>query len=629
MIRINQYKIEIILIIISIISIFFLWHQHIADFYLNVAWGGFSPIGWIAERNNPANFAKGFPTGLVGHYEKSLTMYLYIIGSKITSTIVVSYFVMLMEILSLFLLGYVFSIKFSKKENIILKTFIIGCVLGFSCARNFDWGRWGQPFIVGQFYTFADVFRALSFIYIVTSDYTKSGIFSALAICTHPLMGLTGVAGNIFFSVKELLHKKRHILLAIGIPALISIIWFLLFFRKAAINSNNTIPTTDWFYFSQLLSSHFYPTYFGVFTKYFYRYVIPFISFSACFFVLLYQSEKNRQYLKNFVWFYLGIMSIVIIGIINSHFHLSPVIIKLAPQRANEFILLIGVPLICLELLNLIKKGRWLQKFSALFILITLFFPFAKWSILAAILLMISCREISKKVTLAFIIFVIGIFLFYYSKGFFTDPFYTLVGPIKSKFNVICFISLFIVIAGQLLKKERIALFWAFALTIYGAFYYVNDSRLSKEDKKLFSDFYEAQLWARQNSQAQDSFMVDPTIFYGWRDFSERSSYGNIREWLHTSWLYDSKFEIYQVGIRRAQEFGVNLYNYSDSSELYKDIRTAFYSKPSELMKINACEKNFMVGRNQYLNQQTILSDLEQVYKNDSFSIFKNLNCKK
>ena len=72
----------------------------------------------------------------------------------------------------------------------------------------------------------------------------------------------------------------------------------------------------------------------------------------------------------------------------------------------------------------------------------------------------------------------------------------------------------------------------------------------------------EAQLWAKANTSSSSLFMIDPTIYYGWRDFSQRSSFGNVREWLHTSWLYDSRTANYEEGRNRAAEFGISMKDY-------------------------------------------------------------------
>ena len=53
--------------------------------------------------------------------------------------------------------------------------------------------------------------------------------------------------------------------------------------------------------------------------------------------------------------------------------------------------------------------------------------------------------------------------------------------------------------------------------------------------------------------------MVNPTTIYGWRDYAQRSSFGNLREWLLTSWSYSSDFAVCQEGLKRVGEFGVKV----------------------------------------------------------------------
>ena len=55
--------------------------------------------------------------------------------------------------------------------------------------------------------------------------------------------------------------------------------------------------------------------------------------------------------------------------------------------------------------------------------------------------------------------------------------------------------------------------------------------------------------------------MVDPAIYYGWREFSQRSSFGNLREWTY-NWANSNDYATYQEGMKRFGEFGVALEPY-------------------------------------------------------------------
>jgi hypothetical protein len=149
------------------------------------------------------------------------------------------------------------------------------------------------------------------------------------------------------------------------------------------------------------------------------------------------------------------------------------------------------------------------------------------------------------------------------------------------------------------------------------------------EEKSAGLAFMNAQLWAKDNSPSGALFMVDPTIYYGWRDFSQRSSFGNMREWLHTSWLYDSNRTNYDEGMRRAEEFGLSPFNYLNESppilgyeKMDRDIRAAFYSF-DENWFLNMSHKygiNYVVMRKKYIQK---FLKFEKDYENDFIIIYK------
>lgn len=120
--------------------------------------------------------------------------------------------------------------------------------------------------------------------------------------------------------------------------------------------------------------------------------------------------------------------------------------------------------------------------------------------------------------------------------------------------------------------------------------YYANPSLfLGLRDKPLGEAYLSAQLWAKENTVPAAFFLVDPTIYYGWRDFSQRSSFGNMREWLHPSWLYDPKKVNYNEVLRRDAEFGYSPPVYLKESpplkgfdKIYAVVGDRFYSYDAE-----------------------------------------------
>ena len=77
------------------------------------------------------------------------------------------------------------------------------------------------------------------------------------------------------------------------------------------------------------------------------------------------------------------------------------------------------------------------------------------------------------------------------------------------------------------------------------AVWWVGQSRPSPQMRAWCRDYRDTQVWARENTPRDALFLVDPVVRhpgvgYGWRDYSRRSSFGNLREWLYAGWSYSS-----------------------------------------------------------------------------------------
>jgi hypothetical protein len=151
----------------------------------------------------------------------------------------------------------------------------------------------------------------------------------------------------------------------------------------------------------------------------------------------------------------------------------------------------------------------------------------------------------------------------------------------------------------------------------------------SLADKPLGEAYLHAQLWAKEHTDPDALFMADPTIYYGWRDFSQRSSFGNLREWLHTSWLYDSKKSNYDEGLRRASEFGYISPDYlgetpplSGFDKIDKLVGENFYSyDESQFLNLSKKYKvNYIVMKK---NRMTLHLHFPVVFENNFFIIYK------
>lgn len=71
--------------------------------------------------------------------------------------------------------------------------------------------------------------------------------------------------------------------------------------------------------------------------------------------------------------------------------------------------------------------------------------------------------------------------------------------------------------------------------------------------------FLELQHWCRDHTAANSVFLLDPSEIYGWRDFSERSSFGVSREWAYSTFVYMSGRHSWTETVERMRLFDVDL----------------------------------------------------------------------
>ena len=129
--------------------------------------------------------------------------------------------------------------------------------------------------------------------------------------------------------------------------------------------------------------------------------------------------------------------------------------------------------------------------------------------------------------------------------------------------------------------------------------------------------------------------MVDPSWRGGWREYSERPSFGSYQEWGYTSFTYISNNENYKEGLRRFALFEVypieiakqQIRNNATLSRVKNIVRSKlnenFNSMPlSQLYKIGSEEgvSYLVVRRNHFKGN---LVEYNPVYQQGEFAVFE------
>jgi hypothetical protein len=182
-------------------------------------------------------------------------------------------------------------------------------------------------------------------------------------------------------------------------------------------------------------------------------------------------------------------------------------------------------------------------------------------------------------------------------------------------------------------KYSLVALIVPFLILSMFLLYKTDYINWKKRNYVVSNDYLDAQLWAKENTPFDSLFMVDPSLFYGWRDFSQRSSFGNFREWVWFPVAYVVDVAVLNEGKKRAKEFGVDIdsiiksdsVNYVDGySKIVDDLRKKYYSMDDE---------QAFILKNRYKIDYFIMNKLQQknrfnypvAYENNTFIIYGNI----
>lgn len=395
-----------------------------------------------------------------------------------------------------------------------------------------------------------------------------------------------------------------------------------------------------WVSFTRPFSSHFYPVDNGTLTYDFERRLLPFMGMLllAVFYVYrisLDVASRNGILLGSG---FLLILTLAGLGI--SLWSTNPTLIKLALMRASDMLILVSLAIIVAGLVSDINKA---QRFQAMVAAGLLFSPFLGSTfplvyIFLAIVpqLILPWRKTYSahdKVMLLLLFLLCAFVLMYYQLGFVQSHWLPHYIGYKQLLVMTLVMGLVLVVASRISSNAQTInkiIFVAMAACILGlALHWKSPSNFNSDSRAFGKAYLNAQLWAKKNTHPSALFMVDPTLYYGWRDFSERSSFGNLREWIHTSWLYDSSKKNFDEGMRRVSEFGILATDYlhdtpapKGAARMEEDIRTRYYTYNIEWFEKLSKKYgiDYLVMIKKQLPQPLRLSI---AYENDQFIIYK------
>jgi hypothetical protein len=663
---------------LSIVCIVFYYNSK--DINLKIAYGGYGPQDYVAQKLHPEYFKANWPNGIL-NYNHSLPMRAYYYLAKYCrispSTTVYPY--MFIQTL-LFLLSVVFLTQTLFKNKFV--TFISVIVISISNLAGLNLSRFGAGYgsllSFPLFYGYSNAFRFFALGFFLKNKYILCFIFLALSIYCHVNMGLFALAFICgYFLFRPRLFRDKNLVIGMLIFLVLVVPHIFLILSNSNAITSGGIPVDQWVKSTRIFSFHWYPITMKLFTKNAHREFFPFLMLCFFFFVALrYQDIKNEKTLKIIVGS-IACLIMSLAGVGFSDIYPIPFLIKISLQRSTGLITFLGVLYIIYYLFRKIDNGKIFNIFLASYSLLLLVFSKPGIAVSPLFLLLYSdIREghfgslkieayktsIGKSCyfIMAFLLLMLtltcifqnnhkianSMFGHLWTPLQYFNPFsgfdFLLKGGKFKGFPVFIYSvvgsSLIIVYKHGFRRNKANILFINifFVISLSTVWYHERDQYLRWHNtySKIASSYLDVQLWAKKNTPTDALFMPDPSHSYGWRDFSERSSFGNLREWGYCVIAYNPDYKLYQEGLKRMQEFGIDIEKIREEdiinsstfiygSKLVNDIRTEFYNMKEEQIQYlsNKYSIDYIVMNKQY--HKNSFCSFNAAYENQHYIIYK------
>jgi hypothetical protein len=452
-----------------------------------------------------------------------------------------------------------------------------------------------------------------------------------VAYLNHPTMGLMGfvfLLGMVAASYRA--TDKKALLRGLGLFVGVAGIWTFLNMSRANVVSSIAGYEDIWFALMRYQSSHLDPLFRGVFTSEHEKAFLPFVCFVFWIFYFMFRASPARQSDRRFIGGMMAILALVGVGLLNAAFDFHPTLTKLAFPRANELIALVGSVYICSGAYTVLRTGGKLERILVLGVFLQPFFykngMFSLLFTLLAVLFLVQLRtrnlfgSVGRRTLLSILgLAPLVLFCLYLTLGYveqwrysayFGEPliwrWWAAGGAAVLAIAAVAKTPLW---SNQWTRRGIQAL-WFVGILAAGLHWQTLKNSWRPEGAggaatELFAtlrgeprfpvphDYQDLQLWAQSNTPKDALFLVDPGYAYGWRAYSQRSSFGSAREWLYTQPLYATDVALLKEGLRRARIFGIDVrravreekFGQLWTSRIQKSVRRTFYGADEKWLK--------------------------------------------
>lgn len=548
------------------------------------AYRGYSPVGWVYVHEHPAEFSKNWQNG-TENYDRSAVMWVYLLAYRLAGIEAehLVYFIIALEIIGL-AWSYVRITQTLIDDAPASLAVVVAMLAVASSIRNVSLSRFGTPFFEGQFYTFAEIARNMAVLACLRGRWLKSAGWLSLATVNHVILGAIGSA---FVAAVALVRwrggERRDILRGAALLLLVGGAWLALFYQPGALYAD-PVPDAVWHTWARFFNYHWFPWHNGVFTAEHQRWLLPFLSMlAAAALCWLHPATRPPRYGREMMAGMAMLAAMTVFAVSISEQRVSTTLIKLALHRGADMMLTFAlVYAVALWWRALVTLPAWRASAAAYLVLA------ASWSAgVASAALAVhgalappSARRdryrwwlvatLPVLVALAYVVSGHG-------KPWLSEG-YSGLAPLLGRplLAVPLLLAVLVMLAARAGSAWRAPLL-TLCVALACAGWIQRDVPHFAVEGRAYLD---VQRWARANTPTGALFFADPTIFYGWSDYSRRASFGNLRDWTHR-WAYNSRRDWWQQGVERLALLGLKVDPYlkrtDGAQRLTRDVRTRFY----------------------------------------------------
>jgi hypothetical protein len=548
------------------------WHSTL-NLEARTAWSGFSPVYFLAALKYSDWFSSNFPTG-TEEFLKSLPMLVYLLADQLHIPVFLTMSLMTALEIALLIAAGAFATRMLRPEAGWPAAWLVGLFLIAGGLFAGDIGRWGHP-VYGFSYNFAYAAIIVGVAAAISGRLLIAALALAFAVASHAILGLLGsaFAGTAVLVVWRKCAPRTLIAAVLAYFTLAG--GWLTFVTLTSELGASGIPSELYVAFARLMSFHWYPVDMGLFWERHWERLFPFLSVLVL--LAIYLPDRDGRLLGNNLQAAAGFAAMLgatILGVLLARHAPEPFLVKLALQRASGIFLIVAAPYVVAGMWQDVREGTALRAGAGVSLLVFPFFNLAGVPIVLALVLaaVVAFDDIRRcGVTARAFILGVGIaIVLCYATWFW-------IGGVLADWTNAAYTGFSALTASQrwmlaglivaVLLFRRAAQVGTLVLLLAIGFSSVSTSSRFHElrnpdELKRATDYLDAQRWANARTPTGTLFMPDPAHAYGWREFSLRPSFGNLREWLYAGWVYNPKLGTFKEGLKRVRALGLEPTDY-------------------------------------------------------------------